>query len=158
MTPEYFMGEALKEAEKAAAMGEVPIGAVVVRKDEIVGRGHNTRETGKNALAHAELAAIQEACQSLQGWRLWECDLYVTLEPCPMCAGAIINARIQNVYFGAKDGKAGSCGSITNLFDLPYNHRPNLFGGVMEEECASLLQDFFKELRMKKKSFKIKGE
>lgn len=144
---EDFMREALAEAQKAAAEGEVPIGAVVVRGDEVVGRGHNQRETGKNALAHAEILAIHDACTTLGGWRLWECDLYVTLEPCPMCAGAIINARINNVYFGASDKKAGSTGSIINLFELPYNHKPSVRGGILEEECASMLKDFFKKLR-----------
>ena len=105
-------------------------------------------ETGKSALAHAELEAIAEACRTLGGWRLWRCTLYVTLEPCPMCAGAIINARIPRVVFGAPDPKAGSCGSVTDLFALPYNHRPACEGGVLEEECAQLLRDFFRALRL----------
>lgn len=144
---EQFMKEALVEAQKAATEGEVPIGAVVVRGTEIVGRGHNRRETEKSALAHAEIEAIKDACKNLGGWRLWECDLYVTLEPCPMCAGAIINARINHVYFGASDKKAGSTGSIINLFELPYNHKPAVVGGILEEECASILKEFFKKLR-----------
>ena len=147
---EAFMKEALAEAAKAADAGEVPIGAVVVRGNEIVGRGHNRREGDKSALAHAELLAIQDACTRLGGWRLFDCDLYVTLEPCPMCAGAIINARIQNVYFGAKDPKAGSTGSIINFFSLPYNHNPNVTGGLLEEECATQLTSFFRALRTKK--------
>lgn len=147
---EAFMKAALAEAAKAADAGEVPIGAVVVRDNEIVGRGHNRREGDKSALAHAELLAIQDACTRLGGWRLFDCDLYVTLEPCPMCAGAIINARIQNVYFGAKDPKAGSTGSIINLFSLPYNHKPNVTGGLLEEECATQLTSFFRTLRAKK--------
>ncbi|MBQ9065906.1 MAG: nucleoside deaminase [Clostridia bacterium] len=147
MNPETFMREALAEAAKAAELGEVPIGAVVVRNGEIVGRGHNGRESERNALAHAELRAIDDACRTLGGWRLFECDLYVTLEPCPMCAGAIINSRIRTVYFGATDPKAGSCGSITNLFTLPYNHQPELYGGVLQEECASVLTQFFRDLR-----------
>lgn len=146
-----FMREAISLAKKAAAEGEVPVGAVVVRDGEIVGRGYNKREYGKNALFHAELEAINEACTSLSGWRLWECDLYVTLEPCPMCAGAIINSRIRNVYFGASDNKAGSVGSVINLFEYPFNHKPNYVGGILEDECSSLLSEFFKALRDNKK-------
>lgn len=141
------MGEALKEARLAAEAGEVPIGAVVVRDGEVVGRGHNLRESGKNALYHAECLAIDDACKALGGWRLWDCDLYVTLEPCPMCAGALINARVRRVYFGAKDPKAGSAGSVTDLFALPYNHRPIAVGGIMEEECSEVLTSFFEQLR-----------
>ena len=110
------------------------------------------RETGKNALAHAELEAIDDACKTLGGWRLWECTLFVTLEPCPMCAGALINARMKRVVFGAYDAKAGSCGSVVDLFALPYNHKPILEGGYMEQECASLLTDFFRRLRESRKS------
>lgn len=146
-----FMREAISLAKKAATEGEVPVGAVVVRGGEIVGRGYNKREYGKNALFHAELEAINEACTSLSGWRLWECDLYVTLEPCPMCAGAIINSRIRNVYFGASDNKAGSVGSVINLFEYPFNHKPNYVGGILEDECSSLLSEFFKALRDNKK-------
>ncbi len=149
---EAFMKEALAEAAMAADAGEVPIGAVVVRGNEIIGRGHNRREGDKSALAHAELLAIQDACTRLGGWRLFDCDLYVTLEPCPMCAGAIINARIQHVYFGAKDPKAGSTGSIINLFSLPYNHKPTVTGGLLEEECSTQLTSFFRALRAKKDS------
>ena len=148
---ERFMVAALKEAEKAWEDGEVPIGAVVVKDGEIVGRGHNRREYGKNALAHAEIEAIDEACKNLGGWRLFQCDLYVTLEPCPMCAGAIINARIKKVYFGAYDEKAGSFGSIINLTDFPYNHHPEIQGGILEETCSKYLSQFFIELRKKKK-------
>ena len=147
---ERFMREALALARKAAAEGEVPVGAVVVRGDEIVGRGRNRRETGKTALAHAELEAIGEACRTLGGWRLWQCELFVTLEPCPMCAGAAINARLPRVVFGASDPKAGSCGSVTDLFALPYNHHPETAGGVLGGECAALLQDFFRALREKR--------
>lgn len=149
---EFFMREALTEAEKAARLGEVPVGAVVVKGDEIVGRGYNKREGDKNALAHAELEAINEACQRLGGWRLFMCDLYVTLEPCPMCAGAIINSRIKTVYFGARDEKSGSVGSVINLFDLPYNHKPEVVSSVLEEECRRILSDFFKALREKRKN------
>ena len=144
---EQFMREALAEAKFAEEAGEVPIGAVVVRDGVVVGRGHNRRETGKNALYHAELEAIDAACKTLGGWRLWECDLYVTLEPCPMCAGAIINARVRRVYYGAKDPKAGSVGSVTDLFTLPYNHRPIAKGGILETECTEVLTSFFKNLR-----------
>jgi len=147
---ELFMREAIRLAKEAAAEGEVPVGAVIVKDGSIVGTGRNRRETGKNALCHAELEAIDQACKSLGGWRLWQCELYVTLEPCPMCAGAIINARIPRVVFGAKDRKAGSCGSVVNLFELPYNHKPQLVGGVLKDECAKLLTEFFKTLRNKK--------
>ena len=147
---EIFMREAIQLAREAAEEGEVPVGAVVVKDDVIVGAGRNRRETGKNALCHAELEAIARACKALGGWRLWQCELFVTLEPCPMCAGAVINARIPRVVFGAKDRKSGSCGSVVNLFELPYNHRPELVNGVLEEECAQLLTDFFQKLRDKK--------
>lgn len=143
------MREALLLAREAAADGEVPVGCVITLEDRIVGRGRNRREKGKTALAHAELEAIGEACRTLGGWRLWQCELYVTLEPCPMCAGAIINARIRRVVYGAQDPKAGSCGSVANLFELPYNHRPQLTGGVLEEECAAVLRNFFQNLRNK---------
>jgi len=147
---ETFLGEALKLAHEAAAEGEVPVGAVIVMNDTVIATGRNRREKGKNALCHAELEAIDHACKALGGWRLWQCELYVTLEPCPMCAGAIINARIPRVVFGAKDKKAGSCGSVVNLFELPYNHKPELVGGVLEEECSQILTEFFKYLRDKK--------
>ena len=148
---EKYMKAALKLAHRAAEEGEVPVGAVVVCDGKIVGRGRNRRETKKNALHHAEIEAIEKACKKLGGWRLHRCDLYVTLEPCPMCAGAIINARIKTVYFGAFDPKAGSCGSMINLFSLPYNHQPELVSGVMEEQCADELRTFFRELRKKRK-------
>ena len=148
---ELFMKEALSLAKTAYEQGEVPVGAVVVCDGEIVGRGYNRREGGKTALAHAEIAAIDEACKTLKGWRLWKCDLYVTLEPCPMCAGAIINSRIKTVYFGARDEKAGSLGSVTNLFELPYNHKPEVVSGILEDECKGILSSFFTELRRKRK-------
>lgn len=144
---EYYMGLALKLAKEAAKDGEVPVGCVIVRGSEIVGRGKNARERGKNALLHAETSAIYEACQALGGWRLWDCRLYVTLEPCPMCAGAIINARIPTVVYGAKDVKNGACGSVTDLFSLKEAFHPKAVGGVCEEECAALLTDFFATLR-----------
>lgn len=147
MTDEDYMREAIQLAKHAYAMGEVPVGAVVVCGDRIVGKGYNRRETDKNALCHAEIMAIDEACRTLGGWRLWQCRLYVTLEPCPMCAGAIINARIPQVFFGAFDSKAGSCHSVINLFNLPYNHKPTAVGGIFAEECAALLSQFFKERR-----------
>jgi len=150
VTAEEYMREALSLAEEAAAEGEVPVGAVVVRDGVIVGRGRNRRECGKNALAHAEVEAIDNACRTLGGWRLFGCDLYVTLEPCPMCAGAIINSRINRVFYGAADAKAGSCGSVVNLFDLPYNHRPETVSGVLGEECGALLRTFFAGLRQKR--------
>lgn len=145
-----YMQEALKLAKMAFDEGEVPVGAVVVCDGEIVGRGRNRRETDKNALAHAEIEAINEACKTLSGWRLWKCDLYVTLEPCPMCTGAIINSRIKRLVFGASDHKAGSCGSVVNLFDLPYNHKPEVISGVCEQECSEILTNFFRNLRNKK--------
>jgi tRNA(adenine34) deaminase len=149
---EHFMEEAILLAQEAAKLGEVPIGCVIVKDDTIVGRGYNRRETGKSALYHAELMAIDEACRTLGGWRLWQCSLYVTLEPCPMCAGAIINARIPLVVYGAKDPKAGSVGSVVDLFSLPYNHRPQVISGVLEAPCAQLLRNFFRELRRCRKS------
>lgn len=147
-----FMNEAIALAKEAAALGEVPVGAVVVKKStgEIVGRGCNRRESDRSPLAHAELIAIDQASKRLGGWRLIDCELYVTLEPCPMCSGAIINSRVENVIFGAYDRRFGACGSVITLFDLPFNHKPELTGGVMEEECAALLSDFFKKLREKK--------
>lgn len=144
---EYFMSIALELAKEAAAEGEVPVGALVVRDSEIIGRGRNRRETAGNALAHAELEAIDAACRRLGGWQLVNCTLYVTLEPCPMCAGAIINSRIQRLVQGAMNPKAGSCGSVVNLFDLPYNHHPERVSGVLEQECSAVLKNFFKSLR-----------
>lgn len=150
MSPEYFMEKAIELARQALNKGEVPVGAVIVRNGEIVGRGYNNREGSKNALAHAEIQAIDEACRKLGGWRLLGCEMYVTLEPCPMCAGAIINSRIERVVYGAADAKAGSCGSVVDLFSLPYNHRPVCEGGLLADRCATLLSDFFKALRDKR--------
>ncbi len=145
-----FMKYALSLAEKSAEEGEVPVGAIVVCDGEIVGVGRNRREIVKNALHHAEIEAINNACQKLGGWRLWKCDLYVTLEPCPMCAGAIINSRIRNVYFGAKDEKNGAVVSAAQLFDMNFTHKPNYEGGILEKECSEILSNFFKELRKQK--------
>lgn len=151
MTDEMLMALAIEQAKAAAAEGEVPVGAVVAKNGEPVSFGRNRRESGRNALSHAEIEAIDLACKKLGGWRLWECDLYVTLEPCPMCAGAVINSRIRRLVYGAYDPKAGSCSSVINLFDLPYNHRPEVTGGFMREECSALLSDFFEKLRSGKK-------
>ncbi len=148
MTDQEYMLEALELAKQAAAEGEVPVGCVVVCDGKIVGRGRNRREKDKNALAHAEVEAISDACRSLGGWRLWKCTLYVTLEPCPMCAGAIINARIPRVVYGARDDKAGSCGSVCDLFSMKYNHHPQVESGILEEACAGLLREFFAKLRL----------
>ena len=146
---EYFMREAIKEAEIAASIGEVPIGAVIVRNGEIIARGHNERETGKDATRHAEIIAIERACAALHGWRLIGCDMYVTLEPCPMCAGAAMNARLVRVIYGASDLRAGAFGSIFNLNDYPVNHKPEIVKGVLADECLAPIQAFFKERRKK---------
>ena len=144
------MKKAIALAMESEKEGEVPVGAVIVKDGEIIAEGRNRRETEKNALHHAEIEAIDNACKALGGWRLFGCDLYVTLEPCPMCAGAIINSRIKTVYFGAYDNKAGSFGSVADFNRLPYNHKPKIIAGVMEKECSELLTDFFKKLREKK--------
>ena len=148
---EIFMREALLLAQEAAAAGEVPVGCVIVRNGQVVGRGRNRREEGKNALAHAEIEAINDACRVLGGWRLWDCTLYVTLEPCPMCAGAIVNARIPRVVFGASDKKCGACGSVCDLFSMEFNHHPAVCAGVRETEASELLQAFFRNLRIELK-------
>ena len=146
-----YMREALALAKEAAAEGEVPVGCVIVRGDKIVGRGRNRRELGKNALAHAEIEAINDACKNLGGWRLWDCTLYVTLEPCAMCAGAILNARIKRVVYGASDKKFGAVRSVCSLFSMDFNHHPEVESAVMEEESAQLLQAFFQNLRLELK-------
>ena len=151
MGDEGFMREALALAQAAADEGEVPVGCVVVRDGEIVGRGRNRREGAKSALAHAEIEAIAEACRKLSGWRLWQCTLYVTLEPCPMCAGAIINARLPRVVYGAKEPTNGCCGSAVDLFMLPCSQKPEVVPGVLEEECSAMLSAFFRRLREKRK-------
>jgi tRNA(adenine34) deaminase len=146
----YFMRAAIEEARKAEALREVPIGAVVVRGDDIIGRGYNLRETAKDPLAHAELIAIKEASLSLDAWRLLDCRLYVTLEPCPMCAGAIVQARVPQVIYGTKDPKAGCAGTLMNLLqEERFNHRVDVVSGILQEECAELLTQFFRKLRGK---------
>lgn len=153
---EFFMRRALSLAAKAAELGEVPVGAVIVKGDEIIAEGYNRRELDKNALAHAELLAIDKACAKLGGWRLHECELYVTLEPCTMCAGAIVNARIRRVVAGAKDAKAGAMGSLLNVNFYPLNHHPEVEYGVCEAECAAILKQFFLRLREKREKKKWK--
>ena len=148
----YFMDEALKLAAEAAAEGEVPVGCVIVRGDEIVGRGRTRREKDKTALAHAEIEAISQACANLGGWRLWECTLYVTLEPCAMCAGAILNARIPRVVYGASDSKFGAVRSVCSLFDMRFNHHPQVECGIREAEAAALMTEFFQNLRVELRS------
>ena len=143
-----LMGVALELAKEAKDAGEVPVGCVIARFGEIVGRGRNRREEGKNALAHAEIEAINDACNRLGGWRLWECTMYVTLEPCPMCAGAIVNARIKRVVYGASDKKCGACGSVCDIFSMDFNHRPQVETGLLAEESAALLGQFFQNLRL----------
>lgn len=152
MEDNKFMDAALELAKEAAAAGEIPVGCVIVRKGEIVGRGRNCRETDRTALGHAELMAIADACKNLGGWRLWECTLYVTLEPCPMCAGAIINARIPRLVFGASDSKNGACGSVCDLLSMDFNHHPQVTKGVREAESAALLTEFFAQLRVQLRS------
>ena len=146
MTDEVFMRIALQEAQKAQAEDEVPVGAIIVRNGEVIASAYNTREYGKNALYHAEIKAIDMACKNLGGWRLVGCTMYVTLEPCPMCAGAIINARVERVVYGAPDHKAGAFGTMINLTDYPL-FKPQITSGVLAEECASILTNFFKNKR-----------
>ena len=149
MTHRELMTRAIELAKQAAADGEIPVGAVISRDGEIIAEGRNLREKGKNALYHAEIIAIDNACKALDSWRLDDCIMYVTLEPCPMCTGAIINSRISKVVYGAYDLKAGSVDSVIDLFNLPYNHRPEVQAGFMENECKDLMTDFFKNLRNK---------
>lgn len=151
MNHEKYMKLALKEAKKAAKKGEVPIGAVIVRDGKVIAKAHNTREKSKLATAHAEILAIEQANKKLKSWRLDACTLYVTIEPCPMCAGAIINSRMKEVVYGAKELKFGSHTSIVNLFDKPFNHQAQVTSGILEEECSEIISDFFKKLRQKKK-------
>ena len=144
---ERFLREALKLADEAALAGEIPVGCVIVKDGEIVGRGRNRREEAKSALAHAEIIAIDEACRTLGDWRLTDCGLYVTLEPCPMCAGAILNARLGWVCFGAREEKSGSCGSVIDLFAENYGYRPRVYAGILKDECTLRMQRFFRGLR-----------
>lgn len=152
MMKNAFMEKALELARQSANEGEVPVGAVIVKDNKIIACGRNRREVGKNALYHAEIEAIDNACKVLGGWRLWQCEMYVTLEPCPMCAGAIINSRIKAVYYGASDNKAGSFGSVADFNRLPYNHKPEIYAGIMADEAQNLLTEFFYNLRQNKKS------
>lgn len=154
-SPEYFMSLALRLAGMAYERGEVPVGAVVVKDGKIMGSGFNERETGRCATLHAELTAIENACRALGSWRLSDCDLYVTLEPCPMCAGAIINARVRRVYIGALDAKAGAVRSVASLFEMPFNHRPLVTCGILEQQCGQILSNFFADLRKKRE---LRGE
>ena len=150
---EYYMKMALKEAKKAYKLGEVPIGCVIVYEDKIIGRGYNRRNTDKSTLAHAEIAAIKKASKIVGDWRLEDCTLYVTLEPCQMCAGAIVQARIPTVVMGSMNPKAGCAGSILNILEVPeFNHQVHTIRGILEEECSQMLTTFFKELRIKKKN------
>ncbi len=143
------MQRAIALAKKAAAEDEIPVGAVIVKEGKIIAEGRNMREQKQNALSHAEIEAINNACKELKSWRLDDCELYVTLEPCPMCTGAIINSRIKTLIFGAYDSKAGSVDSVVNLCDYPYNHKVEVYGGICEDECLSILKEFFENLRKK---------
>ena len=152
MNDRELMLLAIGQARLAAAELEVPVGAVISRNGEVVSVGRNRRETGKNALAHAEIEAIDLACKKLGGWRLWECELFVTLEPCPMCAGAIINSRLRRVVYGASDRKCGAVNSVCSLFSMDFNHHPQVETGVREAECGALLTEFFRSLRVELRS------
>ena len=149
MEHEDYMRQALALAEEAAAAGEVPVGCVIVRNGRVVGRGRNRREEKQAVCSHAEMEAMAEANAALGSWRLEDCALYVTLEPCPMCAGAILHARIPRVYYGVRDGAMGACGGVTNLFMEEFPNRPALVGGILREECQAVLRDFFRDLRQK---------
>ena len=154
--PEEFMKEAIKEAKKAAKKLEVPVGCVIVKDGEIIARGHNLKETKKDTTTHAEIITIQKASKKLATWRLNECEMYVTLEPCTMCAGAIINSRIKKIYIGTMDPKTGAAGSVLNIFeDYTFNHRVEVEKDILQEECEKILKDFFKELRKMKKANKM---
>ena len=148
---EQYMKEALRLAERAYALGEIPVGAVVVKNSEIIGKGHNLRENNKSAVSHAEVLAIEEACRHVGSWRLSGCTLYVTLEPCPMCAGAIVNSRIERVVYGCRDSVAGCCGSVLDLNAYPFNHAFKVDSGVFEQESRALLKSFFEQKRKSEK-------
>ncbi|GEL89968.1 tRNA adenosine(34) deaminase TadA [Pediococcus parvulus] len=151
----YFMSLAYEEAKKAKSMGEVPIGAIIVHKNQIVGQGHNLREKDQDATAHAELIAIQEACHTLKSWRLWDCQLFVTIEPCMMCSGAIINSQLPEVYFGARDPKAGMVQSLYQLLnDRRLNHQVQVHEGLFQKEASQIMQSFFREIRARRKNIK----
>ena len=151
-THEYYMKQALKEAEKAYKKLEVPVGAIIVKDGKIIARAHNQKEEKKDTTKHAEILAIQKASKKLQSWRLIDCEMYITLEPCSMCAGAIINSRIKKIYIGANDEKTGAAGSVLNLFnDYKFNHKVEVEKGLLKKECEKILKDFFKELRKLKK-------
>lgn len=154
---EKYMREAVRQAKKAAALKEVPIGCVIVHDEAIIARGYNRRTIDKNVLAHAEIIAIRKACRKIGDWRLEGCTMYVTLEPCPMCAGAILNARIARVYYGARDSAFGACGGVTNLFMEQFPNRPALVGGILAEECQAVLADFFNGLRQKRQGEEKSG-
>ena len=154
----FFMKKALKEAEKAYNKGEVPVGAVIVKEGKIISRGYNLKEIKKNTIKHAEIIAIEKASKKLDSWRLENCDIYVTMEPCPMCMGAIINSRIRKIYYGISDLKAGACGSVIDLTTYKFNHIPTYEKNVLGEESKELLQKFFKELRANKKSRGVTSE
>ena len=149
MTDAEFMTMALELAAQAAADGEVPVGCVIVRGGEVIARGRNRREEKQSTLSHAETEAIAQANEVLGSWRLEDCVLYVTLEPCPMCAGAIINARIPKVYYGARDSAMGACGGVMNLFEEAFGYKPKLYKGIRAEECAAMMTDFFSKMRRK---------
>jgi len=146
------MKEALKEAEKAYGKEEIPVGAVIVKDEKIIARGHNIKEIKKSSIAHAELITIAKANKKLENWRLSDCEMYVTLEPCPMCAGAIIQSRFKKIYIGTMDEKTGACGSVLNLLEYKFNHEVEVEYGILQEECEYILKDFFKNLRKKKRS------
>ncbi len=152
---ERYMGMALDLAREAIADGDVPVGCVVVKDGEVIGRGRNRREERGDATAHAEIEAIRDACRTLGSWRLHGCTMYVTLEPCPMCAGGIVNARVDTVRYGARDEKAGCCGSVLDLFQERFNHRPRVYQGPLREECEKLLRDFFESLRGRPEDLKL---
>ncbi len=158
MIDEKYMKEAIKQAKKACRLGEVPIGCVIVYQDKIIGRGYNKRNTKKTTLAHAELVAIEKASKTMGDWRLEDCIMYVTLEPCQMCSGAIVQARIKRVVVGTMNPKAGCAGSILNLLQMKeFNHQVELTTGVLESECTNVLQNFFKDLRIRNKMEKLEG-
>ena len=149
---EHYMKEAIRQAKKAAALKEVPIGCVIVHDGKIIARGYNRRTVDKNVLAHAEIIAMRKACRIIGDWRLEDCTMYVTLEPCPMCAGAILHARLDQVIFGTRDPKGGAVCSVEQMFELPYNWKPQVMEGMLQPACAAVLQDFFRQLRQKKKA------